>query len=69
VDELTELPEGWQATMRLQFEGAIPMDKKAAKPNQAGRPLSAFSAAVHWLFAHLLTLLCPLFFYRSSFRK
>ena len=76
LDELTNLPDGWEADMKLPFEGAIPADKKAKKPNQVSTTLSAILAAVHWLFALLLTLFahsltpfCPLFFYRSSFPK
>jgi len=69
LDEITPTPEGWQADMKLQFEGAIPADKDAEKPNQVSPTLSAFLDAIYWLFAHSLTPFCPLFFYRSSFRK
>jgi len=56
LDELTALPDGWEADMKLSFEGAIPADNVKEKPNHVSPTLSAFLAAVHWLFALLLTL-------------
>jgi len=69
LGELTNTPEGWEADMKLTFEGAIPAEKDAEKPNQVSPTLSTFLDAIHWLFAHSVMPFCPLFFYRSSFRK
>jgi len=69
MDDLAPTSEGWEADMKLEFEGAIVAGKDAEKPNQVSTTLSAFLAAVHWLFAHSLMPFCPLFFYRSSFQK
>jgi len=62
TDEPTDLPEGWLAAMRLQFEGAIPADERAEMPNQVSTFLGVL-VAVHWSFAHLSTPFCPLFFW------
>ena len=67
LDKLTLTPEGWQADMKLQFEGAIPEDEDTEKPNQVSPTLSAFLDAIYWSFAHSLTPLCPLFFYSEVF--
>ena len=42
LDELTATPDGWLADMTLQFEGAIPTNKDAEKPNQVSPTLSTF---------------------------
>ena len=42
MDVLRDLPKGWQADMKLTFEGAIPADEDAEKPNQASPTLSTF---------------------------
>jgi len=42
LDDLTPTPADWKADMKLQFEGAIPTDKEAEKPNQVSPTLSAF---------------------------
>jgi len=42
IDELTPLPDGWEANMRLIFEGPIPKDEKAKRPNQVSACLPVF---------------------------
>jgi len=42
MDHLTDMPDGWQARMRLIFEGPIPEDDKARKPNQVSACLPVF---------------------------